>query len=159
MKVIECNLYGIIPEEVVSSDLVKFVEENLDRTSFKIKSVPENIDPAIIQEGVIGFCSLYGIPYLSNPKQKIGIGGIDCFNKRIVFASNESAFFEQRDAIVFAGTSNLYIRENYQQVVEEFQIQGYSFFEFAPEHRISMNTIRNIADLKIGRELKLEEII
>jgi hypothetical protein len=63
MDVLECFLFGHTPEEIISNNLVEFVEENYkNKVTFKIKIVREGMNPQSICRGVIGNCKDYNAP-------------------------------------------------------------------------------------------------
>ena len=160
MKVYQCLLWGYLPEEVVSENLVDFVERMVaEQRTFKVKSVPENTDPAPITNGVVGYYPRYGMAYLSDPDSRIGLTGLDVEHKRLVFSHNESPFFNQRDSIVYATPENTYVRENYKRVLEEFKQKDYRIFPFVPQ-RIGDALIRhtNFDNVRVGLELQLSDL-
>jgi len=161
MEVIACIVYGVSPEKVVSHDLVQFVETNIkEGKTFKVKSVAEGQDPSIVQSGVIGFYARYGIAYISNPDNPVGLIGIDPEGKRLVVNPNETAFYKQRDSYVYATERHIYVRQGYEEVLREFEANGYTFHEFVPGF-VGDRLIRHKSpeSLPVGRSLRLEELL
>lgn len=161
MQVFECLLFGTLPEEVISEDLVAFVEDQIGSgATFKIKSVPKGTDPATITNGLIGYYPPYGIAYLSHPDAESGLTAIDIKNKRLIHARKGTPFFNQRDAFVYATPEHRYVRETFPEVLKEFQNNGYGTFEFLPEG-IGDSLIRhkNFEGIQIGRGLHLNDLL
>lgn len=161
IKVIETNLYGVLPEEVISDNLIKFLETKFKKKQdFTIKTVPKKTDPKDILNPTIGFYSPYGIVYISNPEKKKGLIAIDFSKKILIYNPNEEAFYEQRDSVVYIQTTSQYVRETYPKILEEFQTQGYSFHKYLQkEDSKSIASFTSTKELKIGSKLKLEELI
>jgi hypothetical protein len=157
MRVYQCLLFGFIPEEVVSDSIVDFVERMVTRQRiFKVKSVPENSDPARITKGIAGYYPSYGMAYLSDPDTKVGLTGIDIEQKRLVVSSTDAPFFDHRDSIVYSTPENTYIRGNYRQVLEEFKQRGYRMFPFVSQSiGDSLIRHRNFDKIKLGLEFHL----
>ena len=161
MLVYKCMLFGYLPEEVISSDLVNFVEMKVKAgEGFKLKSVPEGTNPAPIHEGLIGFYAHYGMAFLSSPDHEYGLSAIDTDSKRIIYTPNEPAFYRQRDAYVYFQPGSLYIRESYAGVLREFAARGYRLFEFSPQGPGDyIIRHRNPAQLTVGAEIPLEKLL
>ena len=161
IKVIETHLYGVFPEEIISDNLIKLIENKFKKNQdFAIKSVPKKTDPKEISNPTIGFYSPYGIVYISNPEKKKGLIAVDFSKKILIYNPNEETFFEQRDSVVYIQTTSQYIRESYTKILEEFQTQGYNFHKFSQKD--NSNSIANFAstkELDIGKQLKLEELL
>lgn len=158
MRVYQCLLYGYLPEEVVSENLVDFVEMMVaEQRTFKVKSVPTNSNPAQITKGIVGYYSPYGMAYLSDPDSERGIVGIDSDHKRLVLSPTETPFYDQRDSVVYCTPEHTYIRENYKKVLNEFVLKGYKLFPFIP-HRAGDYLIRhiNFDNVQLGLELYLD---
>ncbi|MBI2208608.1 hypothetical protein HYU50_03865 [Candidatus Woesearchaeota archaeon] len=166
MNVLQCVLWGFTPEEVISNDLIEFVEREFrKKETLRIKSVPEKTDPAKITSAVIGYYSPYGIVYISNPERlnsvrSGGLSGIDFDNKRIVFSPNDGAFYDQRDAVVYVTNFNTYVRDGYMEVLMEFQKRGFKFYEFAPRG-IGDGLIRYKSPQQIpfGNQISLDKLV
>ena len=161
IELIETHCFGIIPEETISNNLIEFIEENFKlHQNFTIRTVPINTNPAHIANPLIGFYSPYGIAYISNPEKKHGIIAIDFENKTLVYNSNESAFHSARDNVVYIQSPYQYIRESYQQVLEEFQTQDYSFYEYLQKESWDyICRLKSPRELILGKSLTLEELL
>jgi len=161
IKVIETNLYGVLPEEVISDNLIKLIENKFKKNQdFVIKSVPKKTDPKEISNPTIGFYSPYGMVYISNPQKKKGLIAIDFSRKILIYNPNEETFFEQRDSVVYVQTTSCYVREEYPQLLSEFETGGYKFHKFSQKN--NSKSIANFAstkELDIGKQLKLEELL
>lgn len=158
MIVYQCLSYGYLPEEIVSDNLVDFVERMVEeQRTFKVKSVPENTNPAHITKGVVGYYPRYGLAYLSDPDSERGIVGIDAERKRLVFSPTETPFYDQRDSVVYFTPEHMYIRENYKKALKEFKQRGYKMFPFIPQ-RAGDSLIRhiNFDKVQLGLEFHLD---
>ena len=161
MKIYFCNVYGITPEQIISENIIKFIEERVAKQEkFKIKSVPEGTNPAPITEGIIGYYPKYGIPYISNPSTESGIGTIDLDNKRIIYSANELPFFLQRDSIVYSTPWHTYIRQGYDDIIKEFINQKYKIFKHVQARKDDMLVRHtNFSNILFGEEMRLEDLM
>ena len=161
MQVYECLLWGVIPERIISDSLVDFVEDQVARKlAFKVKSVPEGTNPVTITNGLIGYYPPYGIAYLSNPNAETGLTGIDVGNKRLIHAKNETPFFKHRDSIVYSTPEHRYVREDYIEVLKEFQTEGYRVFRYIPKGiGDTLMRYKNFSEVQIGEELHITDLV
>jgi len=159
MNVYQCLLFGYLPEEVVSENLVDFIERMVaEQRTFKVKSVPANSNPAPITKGIVGYYPPYGMAYLSDPDSKNGLTGIDIENKRLVVSSTETPFYDHGDSVVYVTPEHIYVREDYRQVIEEHIQRGYRMFPFAPQSAgDSLIRHRNFKDVQLGSEFHLSD--
>ena len=155
-------LYGHIPVETVSENLVGFVEQRIkDKADFYIKSVLKGADPVKgVQNGTLGYYPHYGIAYLANPEKPIGNTGIDPENKRLIFNSGEGAFYDQRDSFVFGYQQFFVVRGGFEAVLKDFEQSDYSFYRFAPRNRgDTIARYTSVRELPFSDRLRLNDLL
>jgi hypothetical protein len=161
MRVYECLVWGKTPEQFVSDSLVEFVERCVfEGSTFKVKSVPENTDPARITSGLAGYYPPYGVAYLSDPDSENGLIGIDTARKKLIFSRYESPFFNQRDSVVYSTPENRFVREGFFDAVKEFKSNGYRIFCFLPQRSGDhLARYHNLHEVSVKAELTLAELL
>ncbi|MBI2580519.1 hypothetical protein HYV85_01790 [Candidatus Woesearchaeota archaeon] len=167
MLVYNCLLFNDpnFPEEVVSKDLVGYVETAIKKSdAFTVQVILDGTDPR--RAGwAIGFYPHYGMAFISDPNSLSGLSAIDVDNRRLVFNKNESAFRYQRDAFVYIRPGNTYVRKPYKAVLEEFLAKGYTIVEFAQqqpgENIMWYSTVlhRNPSQLPFGARLSIDALL
>ncbi len=147
-------------EKLVSEDLIEFIlnKYNLDK-NFTIKSVAKKEEKSLIENPVIGFYFPYGVAYISNPQNDIGIGAINFKRRKIIYNPNEKAFYNNQNSLVYS-KKPYYIREDYPTLLKEFEDREYTFHlpsENGVKNYISRAT--NLEDIEIGRKIDLERLL
>lgn len=127
MNVIECFLYGTFPEEIVSDNIVDYVEQMYSsKNTFKVKQVQEGVNPSKVLDGVIGYYSGYLMPYLSEPQNLKSLIYVDIDNKRLIRDFFGYNFEEQRDSYVYnSNPTHTYVRGSFLDILRDFMDSNY----------------------------------
>lgn len=161
MKVLQTVLYGTTPEEIINDYLVGFVEDKIvNGKNFSIKSIPINAHPRD-SKSVVGFYSIYGIAYISNPDLETGLVGIDVSNKKLLFSKFDFPHFSHRDSYVYSNSpGETYVRENYVDVIKEFIFNGYEIFKFNDVGDYNkLVHLKKLTEEYIGEKINLENLL
>jgi hypothetical protein len=162
MNIYDCLLYGTLPEDIISKNVVDFVESKiLSNEAFKLKSVPEGSNPSKTLEGVIGYCTNNSLAYLSKTSEIKSLIGIDPEHKRLIYDPNGFNFNEERDSYVFTVPGNIYVREGFNEILEDFVKSNYRIFLFDPQNsgRDSLGQpIKDLSNIVISKELNIEHL-
>lgn len=161
LRVFETIWYGVTEEEVISDDLVEFVEKQMRKGErFNIKSVPPGINPAEIPHAIIAYNQHYG-GFISDPGLSIrGCIGVDPDHGRLVYNPQDPAFFDQRDAIHFTTPQDRYVRAEFSEVLAAFAEEGYGLFKFFPR-RPGDSLLRQYREggFQVGERIDLERFL
>ena len=144
MNVIECFLYGTFPEEIVSDNIVDYVEQKYSsKETFKVKQVLEGTNPSKVLEGTIAYYSGYLMPYLSEPQNSKSLIYVDIDNKRLIGDFFGYNFEEQRDSYVYnSNPTNTYVRGSFFDILTEFVDSNYAL-AVNRKHQELLSTTQN----------------
>ena len=121
MQVIQCDLFRVLPEEVIATSIFLYVVEMVSkRTSFLIKSVPEWEDPGLSENWLIWYHPSYEVVYISDLWKDTWRTEVHLDTKTLMYKPNRIHFSQDRDSVSYISPHTRYIRWWYREVIEEF---------------------------------------
>lgn len=134
MDIFTCDLWGILPEEVAFTDISSFIQSSVTRkVGFRLKTVPVNTDPILVEDLLGAYNPWYKRVYLSNLTHSNWLVWVHCDAMKLIYDPEAPHISGHRDSVHYIGCKLFYVREWFEEVMSELRQWGYQEEFFNPD--------------------------
>lgn len=133
MKIFTCGLWNLLPEEMISTDIASCIQDLVKRKiGFKLKTVPENTNPILVEDLLGAYNPWYNRVYLSNLNQDNWLVWVNTATKKLIYDPEATHISWHRDSVHYIGWQLLYVREWFEEIMSELRNWGFQDELFSP---------------------------